>query len=105
MSRLKYLNPLRLRAAVRAIRESTDGGGPVAVRIAGVGHPRGWFLPSSEIRLEVRAKDGSTTSFAPTVPVPFPWAWGYRIARRLGVPLVRSFEPERLSFELGIPGR
>lgn len=105
VSRLKLLNPFRIRAAVRAIRESTGGGGPAAVRIAGVGRPSGWLIPSSRVTLEVVARDGTVTRFQPEVPVPFPYAWAYRIARRLGVPVVRSIDPERISFEVPIPGR
>ena len=103
--RLKLLNPFRIRKAVQRIRETTAGGGPAAVRLTGVGVPHGWLIPSSTVRLEVRARDGTITRFEPEVPVPFPYAWAYRVARGLGVPLVSSFDPERLSFEVGIPGR
>lgn len=103
--RLKLLNPFRIRKAVQRIREATAGGGPAALRVTGVGRPQGWLIPSSTVRLEVRARDGTITRFDPEVPVPFPYAWAYRIARGLGVPLVASFDPERLSFEVGIPGR
>ena len=105
MRSLRLLNPFRIRAAVRRIREVSAGGGPAAVRLASVGHPEGWLIPTSEIVLEVRARDGSITRFTPDVPVPFPYAWAYRIARRLGVPLVSTLEPEQLSFELPVPGR
>lgn len=105
MSRLQLLNPFRIRAAVRAIRETSGGGGPAAVRVARVTSPAGWLLPTSQVHLEVRARDGSITRFAPAVPIPFPWAWAYRIARALDVPIVRSLDPERISFELPIPGR
>jgi hypothetical protein len=39
------------------------------------------------------------------VPIPFPYAWAYRIARRLGVPLVSSVDPERIRLGIPIPGR
>ena len=105
MSRLKLLNPFRIRAAVRAIRETSGGGGPASVRVTGITSPTGWLLPASEVLLEVTARDGSITRFAPAVPIPWAWAWAYRIARALDVPIVRALEPERLSFKLGIPGR
>jgi hypothetical protein len=105
VSRLRYLNPFRIRDAVRRIREVSGGGGPAAVRLAGISHPRGWFIPTSRVTLEVIARDGTVTSFAPAVPVPFPYAWAYRIARRLHVPLVSSFDPERFEANVPIPGR
>ena len=105
MSRLRYLNPFRIRDAVRRIREVSGGGGPAAVRLAGVSHPRGWILPSTRVTLEVVARDGSVTRFAPELPVPFPYAWGYRIARRLHVPFVSTLDPEGLEAKLPIPGR
>lgn len=105
MNRLKLLNPFRIRAAVRAVRESTGGGGPVAIRVTGVERPRGWLIPASRVTLEVKARDGSVTRFQPELPIPFPYAWAYRITRLLGVPLVRSLDPERIRFEVPIPGR
>ncbi len=37
------------------------------------------------------------------MPVPFPWAWGYRALRKLGVPIVSDVDPEDLRFGLGVP--
>ncbi len=37
--------------------------------------------------------------------MPFPYAWAWRIARLLGVPLVRSVEPDKVGFEVSVPGR
>ena len=105
MSRLKLLNPFRIRAAVRAIRETSGGGGPAAVRVTGITSPTGWLIPASQVLLEVKGRDGSITRFAPAFPIPWAWAWGYRVARALDVPIVRGLDPERIRFELGIPGR
>jgi len=105
MSRLRYLNPFRIRAAVREIKQVSSGGGPARVRLVSVGHPEGWVLPTSEVVLEIKAKDGTVSRWAPALPVPWPYAWAWRIARRLGVPLVRSFEPENVGFEVGVPRR
>jgi hypothetical protein len=63
------------------------------------------IIPTSQIVLEVEAKDGSKTRFEPAVPVPWPYAWSWRLARLLKVPLVRSVEPEHLSFSVGVPRR
>ncbi len=37
--------------------------------------------------------------------MPWPYAWAWRIAHRLGVPIVRDVEPESLGFQLPVPGR
>lgn len=105
MSRLRYLNPFLIRRSVREIKRVLGGGGPKLVRLVSIGHPRGWILPSSKFTIEVEALDGRVETFAPEVPVPFPYAWAYRIARRLGVPLVRDLEPEKAGFEVGVPRR
>lgn len=104
MKRLRYLNPFRIRAAARDIKRVLAGGGPRLVRLVSVGHPEGWVIPTSTVTIEVEARDGHSERFTPEVPVPFPYAWAYRIARRLGVPVVRSVEPEKLAFQLRVPG-
>ena len=105
MSRLRYLNPLRIRAAAREIKRVSSGGGPSKLRLVSVGHPEGWVLPTSEIVLEVTAKDGTISRWAPAFPVAWPYAWAWRIARRLGIPLVRSVKPEDVGFAVKLPGR
>ena len=105
MSRLRYLNPFRIRAAVREIRRVMGNDGPSAVRLAGVDHPRGWLLPTSTVTIEVIGRNGARERFCPEVPVPFPYAWAWRIARALHVPLVSDVEPERWSVRLPVPGR
>lgn len=105
VGRLRYLNPFRIRAVARQIPQLTGGGGPRRLRLVSVGHPQGVIVPTARIVLEVEAKDGSTTKFEPEVPVPWPYAWSWRLARLLKVPLVRSVEPEHLSFSVGVPRR
>jgi hypothetical protein len=105
MSRLRYLNPFLIRRAVRDIRRVFGSGGPRLVRLKSIGHPEGWIIPTTTVMIEVESRDGRTERFAPQVPIPFPYAWTYRIARRLGVPVVRDVEPERVGFEVGVPGR
>jgi hypothetical protein len=105
MSRLRYLNPFRIRAAVRDIKRVHSGGGPARVRLARVGEPEGLIIPTSEIVLEVQARDGTVSRFAPSLPVPWPYAWAWRVARLLGVPLVRSFDPDSVRLDIGVPGR
>jgi hypothetical protein len=105
MKKLRYLNPFRIRDAIRDIRRVFGSGGPKLVRVVSVGHPEGWIVPISTVTIEVEGKNGRKERFCPEIPVPFPYAWAWRIARRLGVPLVRSVEPEKLSFEVPVPGR
>jgi hypothetical protein len=105
MKTLRYLNPFFIRSAVRDIRRVFGDGGPKLVRLVGVDHPSGWILPSSTVTIEVEGRDGRKELFCPEIPVPFPYAWAWRIARRLGVPLVRSIEPEKVSFAVPVPGR
>ena len=104
MKRLRLLNPFRIRDAVRGIREAS-GGGPKAIRLAGISYPEGWIVPTARVCLEVVGRDGSLTRFEPNVPIPFPHAWAYRIAHRLRVPLVSSIQPEGFEVEVPIPGR
>jgi hypothetical protein len=105
VKRLRLLNPFRIKKVVRQIREASGGGGPKSVRLAGVSHPEGWIVPTARVCLEVVARDGSVTRFEPNVPIPFPYAWAYRIARKLHVPLVSSIDPGRLRAKVPIPGR
>jgi hypothetical protein len=39
------------------------------------------------------------------IPVPWLYAWGYRLARRLELPLVSAFDPERVSLDVALPPR
>jgi hypothetical protein len=105
MSRLRYLNPFRIRDAAREIKRLRAGGGPARIRVARVGEPRGVIVPTAEVELQVQAKDGSVTTFKPTLPVPWPYAWSWRVARKLNIPLVRSLDPEGIRFSVGVPRR
>lgn len=100
-----WLNPLHLRDGVRDIRRILRGGGPKLVRLAGVGQPKGLIFPAAAVRIEVEARDGTKVELDPRFPVPFPYAWAYRLARRLDVPLVGVLDPDRLRFELAVPRR
>jgi hypothetical protein len=81
------------------------GGGPKKLRLARVGEPRGVIVPTAEIVVEVEARDGSVSRWAPALPVPWPYAWAWRLARLLRVPLVRSFDPGRIAAEVAVPRR
>ena len=105
MSRLRYLNPCLIRDSVREIRRISSGGGPAKLRLVKVGEPEGLFVPTAEIELEIESKDGTVANFKPALPVPWPYAWTYRLARALNVPLVRSYKPEWMRVEVPVPRR
>ncbi len=105
MSRLRYLNPCLIRSVARDVRRAAGGGGPKRLRLVSVGHPAGLVIPSSTVTLEVEARDGTKTRFTPELPVPWPYAWSWRLARLLRVPLVSSVEPEDLSVSVAVPRR
>jgi hypothetical protein len=96
--------PSQLQETARAIRKINDGGGPRRLRLLRVGRPKGHLLPSSETTVEVETASGKVVRFSSEFPVPFFYAWGYRLARRLGLPLVSTVDPEDLSFEVSVPG-
>lgn len=104
MSRLRYLNPCLIRSAVRDTRRVASGGGPRLVRLARIREPRGLLVPSAELDIEVEARDGSVHDFTAPIPVPWPAAWSYRLARALGVPIVSSLdEEEPIGLSLKVP--
>ena len=104
MGRLKYFNPFFIRSLVRDVRRATSGGGPRLVRVARIREPQGIVLPAAEIDIELVAKDGSVESFTAPIPVPWPAAWTYRLARALGVPVVSSLgKEEQVGLSLRVP--
>ena len=105
MGRLRYLNPFRIREAARQVRAISGGGGPKRLRLVSVGEPRGIVIPIARVVLEVEATNGTKARFEPGVPVPWPYAWTWRLARLLRVPLVRSFDAERFGFTVPVPRR
>ena len=105
MKLVRYLNPFLIRRAVRQIRNVMGGGGPKLVRIVGVGHPQGVIIPTTTVTIEVESKTGRKERFEPAFPVPWPYAWSYRIARKLGVPLISDVDPRELGFEIPVPRR
>ncbi|MDQ3572298.1 MAG: hypothetical protein M3383_05490 [Actinomycetota bacterium] len=103
MGRLRYLNPFKIRSLVRDLRRARSGGGPKLVRLVRLGEPRGLIVPAAEVEFEIEALDGSVNRFQTAVPVPWPAAWTYRLARRLGVPLVSAIDHDKLGFDLPFP--
>jgi hypothetical protein len=93
----------QLREIRRAVSDINDAGGPRRVRLRRVGRPEGLILPSSEATLEVETASGKVVRLQPELPVPFLYAWGYRLARRLGLPLASTLDPEDVSLEVPVP--
>lgn len=102
MSRLP--SPSQLIDGIRDLRRVSSGGGPERVRLIEVGRPEGTFFTTAEVKVEIEARDGKTVCISPEFPVPLLYAWGYRVARKLGVPVAATVEPRDLSFEFGVPG-
>jgi hypothetical protein len=98
-----WLNPFHLRDGIRGLRRIAAGGGPKSVRVAGIGHPEGWIVPTSEVKVEIETHSGSRVKLDPRVPIPFLYAWAYKLARRLDVPVVSWVEPGDVRFSLPLP--
>jgi hypothetical protein len=98
-----YLSPIKLARTAGAVRSALSRGGPKAVRVTGISPPEGLIVPTATVSLEVDRMDGTVARFAPEVPVPWPYAWTYRLARRLGVPVVSDVDPQRVRFGVPLP--
>jgi hypothetical protein len=98
-----YLNPMTLTHVARDARCVLSGGGPRIVRLTGVTPPEGVIFPTSAVCIEVDAKEGTVTRFAPEIPLPWPYAWGYRLVPSLKLPLVSAFDLQGVSFRLTLP--
>lgn len=96
-----YLNPVRIAELAGDVRAVIEGGGPAGVQLRGIEAPRGWLLPSCEVRLRVITRDGHRVELRPEVPVALPIALGYRLTRILEVPGLSRLEPEAVRFSLG----
>jgi hypothetical protein len=104
VSRLRYLNPFRLKAVARDVRHAAGGGGPRLLRLTHVREPRGVIVPTAVLDFEVESRDSRVTRFSTALPVPWPFAWGYRLARLLSVPLVSDVDHEaRLGLRVPLP--
>lgn len=98
-----YLNPFFLRDAAGEVCELRRGGGPRAVQLEGVSKPAGWIFPTTTPTVRVIAADGRNQTYEPQLPVPFAAAWGYRIARALGAPVISDVEPEDIELRVRWP--
>ena len=97
-----YLNPIRMWRTVAVVRDVWRGGGPGRVRLEGIGRPEGWILPSTRLDFEIVARDGRVVGIQPRVPMPPLVGLGYRVAQRLGLPLIGTIDPTGLGFDLQV---
>ena len=65
-------------------------------RLVSVSDPKGILSPSSEVTVELEGADGNVHSFQHDVPVPFPFAWSYRLGKRFNVPILKGLDPTAL---------
>ena len=93
----------QIRGALGRLRTVRDEGGPTRIRLERIGRPEGWIFPTSEATVEIEAASGKRVSLTPELPVPWPYAWGYRIARRLGLPLASTLDPEDVALAVPVP--
>ncbi len=101
----KLLNPKVIRELVRQLRVVRRHGGPKRVEVLSVAEPRGILAPFSEVLMDVESKDGTVTRVEAPVPIAWPYAWGYRVAKKLKLPIIRSLDPTRIHFALRVPRR
>lgn len=91
------------KATASNVRDVHKRGGPKRVRLRGVEEPEGKIFTTSTAHLEVKTRDGGTVKLEPQLPVPFVYAWSYRLAKKLGVPLIADLEPKKLEAGLPVP--
>jgi hypothetical protein len=101
----KLLSPKRIRLALRGVKGVRAGGGPRRIRLLNVAEPKGLIVSTAEVVMEVEALDGTVQRIETVVPIPFFYSWGYRIGRKLHVPVLRSFDPQSLRFDVKVPRR
>lgn len=101
----KLLRPKYIREAVRQLAIVRKHGGPRRIHVLHVGRPHGLIVNVSELELEVEAKDGTRHKIETAVPLPFLYAWAYRLGRVLHVPVIWRLDPERVHFSVPVPRR
>ena len=102
---MRFLSPFKLIHTIANLHAVYTGGGPRSVELVRIGEPEGLIVPSSEVVVEVEARNGTRVRIEPAVPMPFLVGWAIRLARKLGVPLISSLQPESFNFRLGASGR
>jgi hypothetical protein len=94
----------QIRETAAGLKRVHEGGGPGRVHLVRVERPDGWITPTSTAVIEVETQSGEMVRIDPVLPVPFVFAWAYRLARRLGVPVATDVGPDDISFAIPVPG-
>ena len=94
----------QIKDTASAVRRIHAAGGPKRVKLVRVEHPKGLVFTSSAAVVEVATQSGEVVRFTTALPLPFLYAWGYRLARKLHVPFVSDIDPEDISVDLPVPG-
>lgn len=81
-----------------------EDGGPTRLGLLGIRGPDGWIVTTVTASLEIGTRQGSSVPLDPTFIVPTPLAWGWRLGRWAGVPVISSIEPAKLRASVGLPG-
>jgi hypothetical protein len=101
----KFLSPKRIKLALRGVKSVRRGGGPRRIKLLNVTEPKGLVVGTSMATFEVEAMDGTVEVIETAIPIPFLYSWGYRIGRKLHLPILRSFDPTKVHFDLKVPRR
>jgi hypothetical protein len=101
----RFLSPKRIKLALRGVKSVRRGGGPRRIKLLNVTEPKGLIVGTAMATFEVEALDGTVETIETAIPIPFLYSWGYRIGRKLHLPILRSFDPTRVHFDLKIPRR
>jgi hypothetical protein len=99
----RLFNLRRIQDNLRQLRRVRAEGGPRRVRLERLERPAGWIFPTSEATVAIETNSGAEVRLTPELPVPWPYAWGYRLARRLGLPIAATLDPEDVSVSLPVP--
>jgi hypothetical protein len=101
----RFLSPKRIKLALRGLRSVRRGGGPRRIKLLNLTEPKGLIVGTSMATFEVEALDGTVETIETAIPIPFLYSWGYRIGRKLHLPILRSFDPQRVHFDVKVPRR
>jgi hypothetical protein len=101
----KFLSPKRIKLALRGVKSVRRGGGPRRIKLIDLTEPKGLLVGTSMATFEVEAVDGSVETIETPIPIPFLYSWGYRIGRKLHLPILSRFDPKKVKFDFKVPRR
>jgi hypothetical protein len=101
----RFLSRKRIRLALQALKSVRAGGGPRRIKLVDVAEPKGVIVPTAMATFEVEALDGTSNRIEVPLPMPFLYGWSYRLGRALHLPLLSSFDPKKVRFDIKVPRR